>query len=236
MTVSTSTAKIGNIHLAPGFTDAGTAAATVSVSDGSLSNSKTLTITVNNVNQAPTLNAIANMTVNENATADQVITGSDPDGQALTITKSAGQTIMTESTTNGTTGNTHSARRSSDLGTAAATVSVSDGSLSNSKTLTITVNNVNQAPTLNAIANMTVNENATADQVITGSDPDGQALTFTKGAGPTFMTVSTTNGTTGNIHLAPGFTDAGAYAATATASDGSLRYGKTLTITASGVT
>src|SRR5437867_2022688 len=176
------------------------------------------------------------MTVNENATADQVITGSDPDGQALTFTKGAGPTFMTVSTTNGTTGNIHLAPGFADAGVYAATATASDGSLSDSKTLSITVNNVNQAPTLNAIANMTVNENATADQVITGSDPDGQALTFTKGAGPMFITLRISNGTTGNIHLAPGFSDAGAYAATATASDGSLRYGKTLTITASGVT
>jgi len=69
--------------------------------------------------------------------------------------------------------------------------------------LTISVQ-ANRAPTLNAIANMTVNENATADQVITGTDADANALTFTKAAGPTFMTVTTTNATTGNIHLAPG--------------------------------
>src|SRR2546422_8428513 len=69
---------------------------------------------------------------------------------------------------------------------------------------------------------MTVAEGATADQAVTGSDPDGDPLTFTKAGGPSFLTVSTTNATTGNIHLAPGFSDAGTYAASASASDGSL--------------
>src|SRR5437867_3627965 len=138
------------------------------------------------------------MTVNENATADQVITGSDPDGQALTFTKGAGPTFMTVSTTNGTTGNINLAAEVADAGTYVATATASDGSLSDSKTLSITVNNVNQAPTLNAILSLHDALPISADQVITGSDPDGQALTFTKGAGPTFMTVSTTNGTTGN--------------------------------------
>src|SRR2546427_3028989 len=99
----------------------------------------------------------------------------------------------------------------------------------------LTIANTNRAPTLNAIANMTVNENATADQVVTGTDPDGDALTFTKAAGPAFMTVTTTNATSGNIHLAPGFTDSGTYGATVTASDGSLTNSKTLTITVNNV-
>src|SRR5439155_9108680 len=92
--------------------------------------------------------------------------------------------------------------------------------LSDSKSLTVTVTPVNRAPTLNAIANMTVNEGQTADQTVTGSDPDGDALTFTKASGPTFMTVTTTNGTTGNVHLAPGFSDAGTSPAAVQASDG----------------
>src|SRR5439155_9384327 len=80
---------------------------------------------------------------------------------------------------------------------------------------------VNHAPTLNAIANMTVDEGKTADQVITGSDADGDALTFTKVNGsPLFMTVTTTNATTGNVHLAPGFADAGSYTGAVQASDG----------------
>ncbi|TMQ62707.1 MAG: PKD domain-containing protein, partial [Candidatus Eisenbacteria bacterium] len=42
----------------------------------------------------------------------------------------------------------------------------------------------NRAPTLSQPANMTVAQGATADQAITGSDPDGDALTFSKVSGP----------------------------------------------------
>src|SRR5213594_5031347 len=99
----------------------------------------------------------------------------------------------------------------SDSGTYSSTVTATDNGsppLSNSKSFTITVINQNRAPTLNAIANMSVAQGATADQVITGSDADGNSLTFTKAAGPTFVTVTTTNATTGNVHAAPGFADA----------------------------
>src|SRR6185503_6941316 len=179
---------------------------------------KSLTITVNNVNRAPTLNQPANMTVNEGATADQAITGTDPDGDALTFTLVSGPSYATVTTTNATSGNIHLAPGFSDAGTASATVQASDGSLNNQKSLTITVNNVNRAPTLNQPANMTVAQGNTADQVISGTDPDGDALTFTKVSGPAYATVTTTNSTSGNIHLAPGFSDAGTAAASVRAS------------------
>src|SRR5439155_258948 len=114
----------------------------------------------------------------------------------------------------------------SDAGTAAATVRASDGSLNSDKTLTVTVNNVNRPPALGTITNMTVTEGGTADQALTGFDPDGTALTFTKATGPAFMTVTTTNPTPGSVHAAPGFGDAaGSYQVTATAaSDGTLSF------------
>src|SRR2546427_9562229 len=71
------------------------------------------------------------------------------------------------------------------------------------------------------------------DQAITGTDPDGDALTFSKTAGPTYMTVSTTNATTGNIHLVAGASETtGTSPATVRATDtGGLFNEKTLTVT-----
>src|SRR5437867_4694407 len=145
-----------------------------------MANQKSMTITVNNVNRAPTLNQPANMSVAQGATADQAITGSDPDASALCFSKVSGPAFMTVATTSATTGNIHLAPGSSDpVGTSAATVRASDGSLTNDKTLTITVNTAgNRAPTLSQPTNMTVNEGATADQTLNATDPDGNALTF----------------------------------------------------------
>src|SRR5258705_245901 len=194
-TVSTTTpgtgTAAGNIHLAPGFSDSGTASATVQASDGSLNNQKSLTITVTNTNRAPVLTQPANMTVAENATADQVITGTDPDADALTFTKISGPTYLTVTTTNATSGNIHLAPGFSDADTASATVQAADATLNNQKSLTVTVNNVNQPPALTHPGNMTVAEGATADQSITGTDPDGNALTFTLVSGPTYATDTT---------------------------------------------
>src|SRR5437867_4404004 len=164
------------------------------------------------------------MSVAQGATADQVITGSDPDGDALTFTKAAGPTFVTVTTTNATTGNVHVAPGFGDAAQAyAVTATATDNgspALSNSRSITVTVTvGATRARTTKAISNMTVNEGATGNQVITGSDPDGDALAFTNAAGPTYMTVTTTNATTGNIALTPGFSDAGTAAATVTATD-----------------
>src|SRR5439155_33120 len=228
MTVTTSTPSLHDALPISGFADAGTYSSTVTATDNGsppLSDSKSFTITVNNVNRAPTLNAIANMNVAQGATADQVITGSDADGNALTFTKAAGPTFVTVTTTNATSGNVHAAPGFGDAaGPYPVTVTATDNGsppLSDSKSFIVQVGGTNRAPTLNAISNMTVNEGATTNQVITGSDADGNALTFTKAAGPTYMTVTTTNATTGNIALTPGFSDAGTAAATVTATDNS---------------
>jgi PKD repeat protein len=244
LTVSTTSpgtgSGTGNIHLAPGFSDSGTAGATVRASDGALFDDKSLTITVNNTNRAPTLNAITNMTVTEGATADQAITGSDPDGDALTFAKVTGPTFLTVSTTNPTTGNVHLAPVTGDAAGSpySASASASDGALTDTKGFTITVNPVgqqNHAPVLAQPNGMTVDEGATADQVLTATDQDGDALSFTKVGGPTFLTVGTLTSTTGNAHLAPGFADAGTYGATVRASDATLSDEKSFQITVNNV-
>ncbi|HYQ89642.1 MAG TPA: Ig-like domain-containing protein, partial [Candidatus Binatia bacterium] len=232
----------GNVALAPGFSDSGTATVSVSASDGAASDTKSFTVTVNNTDRAPTLDAVANMTVAQGATADQVITASDPDGDALTFSQISGPTFMTVTTTNPTTGNIHLAAGASEpLGVTASSVRATDGSLnSNVQPFTVTVTaGANQPPVLAQPADMTVNENATADQVITATDGDGNPLTFTKVSGPTFLAVTTTSPGTGsamgNIHLGPGFDDAGTYGATVRASDGSLNSDKSLNVTVNNV-
>ena len=66
------------------------------------------------------------------------------------------------------------------------------------------------APVLSPPSAMTVLVNQTADQTLHATDAQGDPLTFSKGFGPAYMTVTTTDpGTgnaTGNIHLAPGST------------------------------
>jgi len=219
---------MGNIHLGPGFDDAGTYGATVRASDGTANSDKSLSVTVNNVNRAPTLNPISNMTVTEGQTADQSISGSDPDGDALTFSKVTGPTFLTITTSTPTTGNVHVAPLTGDSGASPYTVQgrASDGTDQATRIFSVTVQPPNRAPVLAQPSDVTVNEGDTADQTLNATDPDGDAVTFSLVSGPTYASVTTTspgNGTAaGNLHLAPGFSDAGTAGATVRASDGAL--------------
>src|SRR5436190_2209792 len=245
VTVTTTTqgtgTATGNIALAPGFSDAGTATASVSATDGSLSDGKSLTVTVNNVDRPVSLAAINSMTVAAGSTADQTFTATDPDGDAITFTHT-GPTFMTrtDNVQSGTTrtGNIHLAPVAGTSGTFAASVTATSLATNDTKSFTITVQAVNRAPVLAQPANMTVNEGATANQTLTATDADGQALTFTKAAGPTYATVTTTTpgtGTgTGNLALAPGFSDSGTATVSISVSDGAGGTdSKSLTVTRS---
>ena len=220
MTVTTTNATTGNVHLAPGFSDGGTYSAAVSAVDPSnASFTSGLAITVLETNRAPTLDPVSNMIVAENATADQTISGSDPDGDGLSFSLVSAPTFATVLGTSPVTANIHLQTGFSDAGTYDVTARASDGSLSDDKPFTIFVNNVNRPPDLVPPGPMIVNEGQTLDQPLNASDPDGDPLTFHLGAGPTFASVTTLSPILGNLHLAPGFDDAGTYSAGVSARD-----------------
>jgi PKD repeat protein len=191
------------------------------------------------LNHPPALTPPSNMVVDEGATADQVLSATDSDGDALTFSLVSGPAYATVTTTTpgtGTaTGNIHLAPNFLNAGTATAMVRASDGAVNSDGSLTITVNNVNQVPVLAQPANMTLYATTMADQALSATDADGQPLTFSLVSGPAYATVTTITpgaGTaTGNIHLAPGLSDVGAATATVRASDGVANSDRSLTIT-----
>ena len=189
------------------FDDAGVHSVTVTVSDGSESDSKTISITVNNVNRPPVLDTIADITVDEGDTIVLNPTATDPDGDTLSFTYSGWMTSNTKSTT------------FDDEGVHSVTVTVSDGSESDSKTISITVNNVNRPPVLDTIADITVDEGDTIVLNPTATDPDGDTLSFTYSGWMTSNIKTTT------------FDDAGVYSVTVTVSDSSESDSKTISIT-----
>jgi hypothetical protein len=150
-------AATGMISGTPTFTSAGTYSVTATASDGTLSNSKTFTWTVTNVNQAPTLTQPANQTSAENATVSLALVASDPDGTAVTYSATSLPASLSVNTATGLISGTLTA---TSAGTYSVTATASDGSLTNSKTFTWTVTNVNQAPTLTQPVNQTNAENA----------------------------------------------------------------------------
>ncbi|MBI5193734.1 MAG: tandem-95 repeat protein, partial [Nitrospirae bacterium] len=213
----------------PGYTDSGSYNVTFTVSDGSLSASEVVTITVSNVNRSPVLNAIGAKAVNENVNLNFIISGSDPDGDAVTYSATG---LPTGATFNTSTRVFDWTPTYSQSGSYNVTFTISDGSLSASEVVTISVSNVNRSPVLNAIGAKAVNEGSNLNFTVSGSDPDGDALTYSATGLPVGAAFNTT---TGLFNWAPDYTQSGSYNVTFTVSDGSLSASEIVAMTVSNV-
>ncbi|MEM7130085.1 MAG: discoidin domain-containing protein [Chloroflexota bacterium] len=113
------------------------------------------------------------------------------------------------------------------------TFQANDGTFdSNVATVSITISPEPDAPVVDPIADVTLDEDATLDIAISATDPDGDSLTLTASNLPPFATLTDNGDNTGTVSLAPGFDDASVYAnITITASDGTLSASETFTIT-----
>ena len=194
-----------------------------------LSNIVSSPAVVASVNQPPVMTAIAAQSVAENAPLSFTVSGSDPDGDALTYSAAglpAGASFSAASRTFSWTPSY------SQAGSYTVTFTVSDGSLSVSQSVSITVTNVDQAPVLAAIGAQSVAENAPLSFTVSGSDPDGDALTYSATglpAGASFSAASR------SFSWTPNYDQAGNYTVTFTVSDGTLSASQAVSITVSNV-
>ncbi|MEK6749872.1 MAG: putative Ig domain-containing protein [Pseudomonadota bacterium] len=209
----------------PTFAQAGSFSVTINATDGSLSASQVVSITVNNVNRAPTITTISPQTVNESALLTFTVSASDPDSTTPTLTATGLPTGASF------TGNVFSWTPTyTQSGSYSVLFTASDGSLTATATASITVNNVNRAPTITAIPAQTVNEGSLLTFTISASDPDGTIPTITA----TGLSVGAA--LSGNTFTwTPSYTQAGSYSVTFMASDGSLSASTTASITVNNV-
>jgi uncharacterized repeat protein (TIGR02543 family) len=174
---------------------AGTSAVTVSAANAGGNATSTASLTVNAlVNTAPTISTIAAQSTNEDTTTGSIaFTISDPETAATSLTVSASSSnlallansniIITGSGANRTVTATPAPNKS---GATAVTLTVSDGSLSNSTSFVLTVNAVNDAPSFAAGSNQAALAGS-GPQTVTGwatlisagpPDEAGQLLNF----------------------------------------------------------
>jgi predicted RNA-binding protein with TRAM domain len=157
-------------------------------------------------NDAPVLDPIGNLQVNEGETLQFTISAKDQDGDGLTYTASnlpsganfSGQTFIWTPDYN-QAGNYNVLFTVTDDWTTPA---------SDYEEITITVGNVNRPPILDPIGNKTVNEGEILEFTITASDPDGDGLTYSASdlpEGATFDPV------TQKFSWTPGYDKAGNY-------------------------
>lgn len=237
----------GTLLLTPVANANGTATITVTVNDGGLLNnlfSRTFTVTVNPVNDAPTLNALNNLTLNVSAGQQTVSlagigTGAANESQALAITATSSNpglipTPAITYTSPNSTGSLRFTPAAGVTGTATITVSVNDGQSQNnivSRSFNVTVSNTaNTPPTLSALGNLAINEDAAQQPVnlsgiTAGAVGETQTLTVSAtssnpGLIPNPTVTYTSPASTGTLRLTPAANASGTATITATVNDG----------------
>ena len=147
---------------------------TLSVADEELSDSETFTVTINAINDAPVLAAVSDVSFDEDTSGSLSVSGSDIDGDGLTYSITAGTDI-----TAALDGSDISFSAPTDFnGSETFTVTVTDGELSDSQSMTVTILPVNDAPVATTGLIGDTNEDQSIVVNLSGSDIDGDNLTF----------------------------------------------------------
>ncbi len=239
------------VTLTPLSNATGTAILTITVSDGAATTTRTFNVTVNAVNDAPTISAIADQSINEdsssgtiafrindvdNAVGSLVVTGTSSN---QTLIANAG-IVLAGSGANRTIALTP---LSNATGTAVITIAVSDGTATTTRTFNVTVNAVNDAPTISPIADQSFNED-TASGTITFTIGDVDNAT-----GSLVVTATSSNqtrianagivlggsGANRTISITPQNNATGSAVITVNVSDGTTTTTRTLAVTITAV-
>ncbi|MGB5138681.1 MAG: tandem-95 repeat protein, partial [Candidatus Zixiibacteriota bacterium] len=225
----------GTFNWTPSFTQSGVYNVTFIASDGSLADSEVVAMNVNNVNQAPVLAAIGAQNVNEGVLLTFSPSATDPDATTPSMTAvglPSGASYLDNGNGTGTFNWTPSFAQS---GVVNVTFIASDGTLADSEVVAITVDDVNQAPTLAAIGPKSVPENANLNFNVSASDVDGTTPTFVAEDSPINATFTDNGNGTGTFDFNPDFTQSGVYNVRFIASDGALADTELVAITVNNV-
>lgn len=219
-----------NIEFTPTQNYHGIASFVYTITDGVLTDTATVTITINSVNDAP-ISTAGSATTLEDTSVEITLAATDVDGDVLTysiVTGAANGTLGTIS------GNKVTYSPSENFnGTDSFTFRATDGLLiSNTSTINITITAVNDPPVLNTIGNKSGNELTNLTFTATAIDPDN-SVTYSLTNAPTGATI---NSSTGVFSFTP--TEAqgpGTYAVTISATDGTSTDSEEITITVNEV-
>ena len=202
------------VRLTPGFSDAGTYTLTLTAKDDqNATTTRTIALTVNNTNRPPSGSG-QSLTTNEDTAVQFTASGSDPDGDTITFIPVSSPL---HGTVTGTPPNGTYTPNKDYNGTDSFSFKISDSKLeSQVYTVSITINPVNDAPVANG-QNITINEDQALPITLTGSDADGDTITFAIVSGPAKGTLS---GTAPNLTYTPSANYNGADSFTFKSNDG----------------
>ena len=210
LTINASTGQIaGSLP----FDSAGIYNVTVTVSDGTDTDNAVFTWTVVNVNRPPVITNPGSQTNSEGDSVSLTVIASDPDGDTLSFLATG---LPGGLTINASTGQIAGSLPFDSAGVHNVTVTVSDGTDTDSAALTWTVVNVNRPPAVTNPGAQTNNEGESVSLAIIASDPDGDSLTYSATGLPTGLTI---NSGTGQIAGTIASGSAGSYSVHVSVSD-----------------
>ncbi len=216
---------------------------------GTLTYEKSLTITINNLNEAPTDISLSASSVNENIagnTAVGTLASTDPDaGNTFTYTlvAGAGDTDNASFNINGSSLRITSSPNYETKNSYSVRVRTTDqGNQTYEKSFTITINNLNETPTDISLSASSVNENVAGNTTVgtlSSTDTDaGNTFTYSlvTGAGDTDNASFNTSGSSLRITNSPDYETKSSYSVRVRSTDqGSLTFDKAFTITINNV-
>jgi hypothetical protein len=200
----------------PNYTQAGNYQIHFIASDGDLTSNKDVVITVNNVNRAPVFDAISNQSVNENILMQFTVNATDPDGDTLTYTTGL---LPTGAVFDQTTRTFSWTPDYTQAGSYYLHFTASDGNLTSSKDVVVTVNNINRVPVFEVIESLNVNQGVLIQFTVNATDPDNDTLIYSVENLPSGATFNSQNKT---FSWTPDFSQQGIYQICFMVSDGKL--------------
>ncbi len=223
----------GSFDWTPSFQDAGTYDVTFYATDGVATDSEIVTITVQEVgNQAPVLAAIGAQGTTEGVLLNFTMSATDPDGTVPTFSSSALPGTATFVDNGDGTATFDWTPAFNTAGSYQVTFRATDGALTDSETVTITVLDAgNQAPVLAAIGPQNGQETVLLTFGVSATDPDGTTPSLLTSALPGTATFLDNGDGTGTFTWTPGYTDAGIYDVSFFATDGAALDTEVVTIT-----
>jgi hypothetical protein len=152
---------------------------TVTADDGSATASQMFDLTVTGINNAPVFTSTAVTSATQDAAYTYNVTTTDADaGDTLTISSGTLPGWLTLTDNGDGTATLSGTPTNADVGTADITLTVSDGTASTDQAFTITVANVNDAPTVTS-GGIILFQDTTGTVQVNVSDPDvGDTFTY----------------------------------------------------------
>ncbi|MDA9765784.1 S8 family serine peptidase [Gammaproteobacteria bacterium] len=220
---------------APDYETKVTYTATVTASDGTNSSTQDITVNVTNVNDnSPVFTSDATFSADENQTSIGTVTATDADGDTITysISGTDSESVSINSSSGVLTFN--SAPNYESKTSYSIVASASDGVNETNQNVTITINNINEAPAFTSSASFIADENQTSIGSVSVTDPENATLSYSL-SGTDASSLGISDSGVLSFGSAPNYESKNSYSATVAASDGTNSSTQDITISITDV-